>query len=124
MKNNLAKITLFSIVAAALVAIPSVSRAEDSTNTPAATKPAMKRHSTTIRGKVVSVDAAAMTFMVGTNTIAITSDTAITKAGTAVPLADIADQTVTVAYKKDGDKITATTVKIVAKRKKAAPAAP
>lgn len=125
MKNNLSKITLLAI-AAVLVAVPAISRAEDSTNTPAATTPTPKKHGTTFHGKVAAVDpTAAMTFTVGTMTIACTSETKIMKDGQPAGFADItAGATVSGAYKKDADgKLTATTVRIGEKKKKGAPAA-
>jgi hypothetical protein len=122
MKNNIAKLTLFSLVAAALVAAPAISRAEDSTNAPAAAAPAAKKKVTPFRGNVAAVDAAATTFTVGTLTIAVTSETKITKAGQPATFADITvGEAVGGAYKKDDTgKLNATTVKIGAKKKKAA----
>ena len=122
MKNNLVKITLFSLVTAALVAMPAVSRAADSTNPPAATTPAPKKNGLPFHGKVVGVDAAATTFTVGTLTIAVSSATKITKAGQPATFADIkADETVSGAYKKDdAGKLNATVVKIGEKKKKKA----
>ena len=120
MKNNIAKITLLSLVAAALVAVPSVSRAEDSTNTPAAAAPAHKKHNPPFHGKVVSVDAAAMTFTVGKMTIAITSTTKITKDGQPAVFSDITTgETVRGVYKKDdAGKLNALSVRIGEKKKK------
>src|ERR1017187_5905682 len=129
MKNNIAKITLFTLVAAALVAMPVVSRAEDSTNTPppASTHPAKKNGSLPFKGKVAAVDpTAAMTFTVGTLTIAVTSETKITKDGQPATFADItAGASATGSYKKGADgKLTASSVKLGEKKKKAAPATP
>ena len=115
MKNNIAKITLFSLIAAALVAVPSVSRAGDATNAPAATTPAPKKHAgTPFHGKVVAVETNAMTFTVGTMTIAITSETKITKDGQPAVFADITvGEAVRGSYKKDdAGKLNATTVRI------------
>ena len=125
MKNNLAKITLFSLIAAALVAASSVSRAEDSTNAPAATTPAPKKHSLPFKGKVASVDTNAMTFTIKNTTIAITSETKITKDGTPAVFADITvGATVSGSYKKDAaGKLNAASVKITEKKKKDVPAA-
>jgi hypothetical protein len=126
MKNNLAKITLkltfLACVAAALTAVPAVSRAEDSTNAAAAT-PAPKKHSNALHGKVVSVDAAAMTFTVGNSTISVTSTTKIFKDGQPAVFADItAGENVSIAYKKDdAGKMNATSVRI-GEKKKPAPA--
>jgi len=123
MKNNIAKITLFSLVAAALVAVPCISRAEDSTNTPAATAPAPKKHSLTFHGKVATVDATAMCFTVGTMTINVTSETKIKKDGEPATFSDITvGETIAGAYKKDdAGKINATSLRIGEKKKAAAP---
>src|ERR1017187_3681834 len=128
MKNNIAKITLFTLVAAALVAMPVASRAGDSTNTPppASTHPAKKIGGLPFKGKVAAVDpAAAMTFTVGTMTIAVTSETKITKDGQPATFADITSgATVGGSCKKDAaGKLTATTVRIGEKKKKAGPGA-
>jgi hypothetical protein len=116
MNHKLAKITLkltfLACIATALVATPAISRAEDSTNTPAAT-PA-KKHALPFKGKVASVDAAAMTFTVGTMTIGITSTTKITKDGQPAVFSDITTgETVRGSYKKDdAGKLTASLVRI------------
>jgi hypothetical protein len=109
-------------ITAALAAMPAISRADDSTNTPAAT-PAPKKHSLPFHGKVASVDTAAMTFTVGTMTIGITSTTKITKDGQPAVFSDITmGEMVRGAYKKDDDgKMNATLVRI-GEMKKAAPA--
>jgi len=126
MKNTIAKITCFAFTAAALIATPALCRADDATNTPAAT-PAPKKHATLpIKGKVAAVDAGAMTFTVGETTIAITSATKITKDGQPAVFSDITvGETVHGAYKKNAEgKCTATSVKIgAAKAKKAEKAA-
>jgi hypothetical protein len=121
---------LFSIVAAALVALPSVSRAEASTNTPPATAPA-KKHGAPFHGKVAAVDTAAATVTVGTLTINITSETKITKDGKPATLSDIVvGETVGGSYKKDdAGKLNAATLRVgekapkADKKKKDAPAA-
>lgn len=121
MKNKIAKLTLFSLMAAALVAVPAVSRAGDSTNAAAATTPAPKKHGgVPFHGKVAAVDAKAMTFTVGTMTIVVTSETKITKDDQPAVFADItADASVSGSYKKDAaDKLNATSVKIHDKKKK------
>src|ERR1039458_10895148 len=129
MKNNTRKVPLLTLVAAALVALPVVSRAEDSTNPPppASTHPAKKIGGLPFKGKVAAVDpSAAMTFTVGTLTMAVTSETKITKDGQPATFADItAGASVTGSYKKGADgKLTASSVKLGEKKKKAAPATP
>lgn len=124
MKNNTVKITLFALVTAALVALPAVSRAGDSTNASAATASAPKKHSVPFHGKVAAVDAAAMTFTVGTMTIAVTSNTKITKDGKPATFAEITvGEHVGGAYKKNAaGKLDATSVRMGEMKKKAAPA--
>ena len=125
MKNNTVKITLFALVAAALVALPSASRAGNPTNAPTATASAPKKHSVPFHGKVAAVNAAAMTFTVGTMTFAVTSNTKITKDGKPATFAEITvGENIGGAYKKDAaGKLDATSVRIGEKKKKAAPAA-
>jgi len=121
MKNTIAKLATFSLLAAALLVVPAVSRADDSTNAPAGQTPP-KKHSNVIHGKVASVDATAMTFTVGESTVTVTSETKITKDGQPAVFSDItAGETVAAAYKKDdAGKMTATSVRIGEKKKKAA----
>lgn len=122
MKNNFAKITLFAL-AAALIAVPAVSRAADATNAPAATAPA-KKHVLSFHGKATAVDTASIT--VGGLTINITSDTKIKKDGKAATLSDIkVGDTVGGSYTKDdAGKLTAATLHSGEKKKKSAPATP
>ncbi len=124
MKNKLAKITLFSLVAAALVAVPAVSRAADSTNSPAASAPASKKHSLPFKGSAAAVDTAAATITVGQLTLNITSETKITKNGQPATMSDITvGASVTGAYKKDdAGKLNAITIKVSDKKKKKAAA--
>lgn len=131
MKNitKLTKITCYAFVAAALLAAPAITRAEDSTNAPAAQTPAPapKKHGILpFHGKVAAVDANAMTFTVGTMTIAITSTTRIIKDGKPGVFSDInVGDMIVGAYKKDeAGKLTAFSVRIGApmKKKSATPA--
>jgi hypothetical protein len=126
MKNSFLKITCFALTAAALMAAPALCRADDATNAPAAAAPAAKKHANLpFKGKVVLVDTTAMTFTIGTNTIAISSTTKITKDGQPGVFADITvGATVKGSYKKDAEgKNTATSVKIGEAKKAAEPAA-
>jgi len=88
MKNQLLKTVLFSLVAAALVTLPVVSHAQDSTNTPADTAPA-KPKKIPFHGKAAAVDTAAMTITVGTMVINVTSETKTSKNGKPATLSDI-----------------------------------
>ena len=123
MKNKLATITCFAFIAVALVAAPAPCRAADSTNAPAAATPVPKKHGLPFHGKVASVDPTAMTFTVGTLTIAITSQTKISKDGQPAVFADItAGELIRGSYKKDdAGKLHATVVRIGG-TKKSAPA--
>ena len=121
MKKN---ITLFAIAVAALMAVPAITRAQTATPAaPDASAPAQK-HGARIMGKVTAVDATAMTVTVagkaGDNTYTVTSDTKITKDGQPATFADITVGTaIHGAYKKDGDKMTATMIGIGKGKKKA-----
>jgi len=126
MKNKLAKITCFAFVAAALLAAPAITRAADATNAPAADKPAPKQRGLPYHGKVASVQTNAMTFTVGSTTIAVGSATKIFKDGTPAVFADIAaGDYVSGSYKKDATgSATASLVKINTKKAPAAAPAP
>jgi hypothetical protein len=119
MKNTIVKIACFASVAVALTDMPAISQTDVSTNIPAARTPAPVKRSV-IHGKVVALDATAMTFTVGSTTIAITSNTKISKAGKPAVFADItAGETVASAYKKDdAGKLIAISLRIGGKKKK------
>lgn len=121
--TKLTKIACFSFIAAALIATPAISRAEDA-STPAAQTPAPKKHGLPFHGKVASVDANAMTFTVGTMTIAVGSSTKIMKDGKPAVFSDITvGESVSGSYKKDdAGKLNATSVKIGGAKKKGAAA--
>ena len=108
------QIALFTIVAAALIAVPAITRAEDaSTNAPSATTP--KKHAGSgFHGKVAAVDATAMTVTVGTQTYTVTSDTKITKDNQPATFADITVGTmISGGYKTDASgTMTATKITI------------
>ena len=130
MKKNILKITACTLFAAAIIATPALSRAQDaSTNAPAAapdqTTPPPAKHKLVFRGTLSAVDTNAMTLTVETRTFVITSDTKITKNGQPATLSDgVVGQPVSGAYKTGDDgKLNATTVHFGAKKKKeAAPA--
>jgi hypothetical protein len=89
MTKTISKITVLSLFAAALAALPAMSRAEG-TNAPAAsdqTTPA-KPASLPFHGNLKAVDTNAMTLTVGTLMLHITSDTKITKNGQPATLSD------------------------------------
>jgi hypothetical protein len=116
MTRKIAKITTLSLFAAALVAMPVLSRAQDS-NAPASpnqTAPAKpKKHSNPpFHGKLSAVDTNAKTLTVGTLTLQVTPDTKITKDGQPAVLADgVVGEQVRGSYKKTDDgKLNAVTV--------------
>ena len=116
MTKNISKITVLSLFAAALVAMPMVSRAEG-TNAPAATnqttQPKPKKHESLVFSGIVSaVNTNAMTLTVSKHIFDITSATKITKNGQPATLSGVAvGDKVGIAYKKTADgKLTATTV--------------
>ncbi len=116
MTKNISKITVLSLFAAALVAMPMVSRAE-ATNAPATTnqttQPKPKKHESLVFSGIVSaVNTNAMTLTVSKHTFDITSATKITKNGQPATLSGVAvGDKVGIAYKKTADgKLTATTV--------------
>jgi len=135
--KNILKISLF---AAAIVAAPVLSRAQDTTTpaspvaapaapaaapdqaTPAPAKP--KKQGLVFRGTISTIDTNAMTLTVETRTFDITSDTKITKDGQPATLIDgVVGEPVSGAYKKGDDgKLNATTVRFGAKKKKEAAA--
>ena len=125
--KNILKISLF---AAAIVAAPAMSYAQDAaTNAPAAaadqTAPAKpKKQGLVFRGTVSAIDTNAMTLTVKARTFAITSDTKITKDGQPATLGDgVVGEPVAGAYKKGEDgKLNAVTVHFGAKKKKDASA--
>ncbi|MGA2180414.1 MAG: DUF5666 domain-containing protein [Verrucomicrobiota bacterium] len=124
MKKNISKIAVLSLFAAALVAMPAVSRAEgSSTNAPASsdqTPAKPKKHEGLVfRGTVSAIDAKAMTLTVETRTFAVTSDTKIIKDGKSATLADgVVGEQVSGTYKKTDDgKLNATSIHFGAKKK-------
>lgn len=131
MKNKFSKITLFTLVAAALVVAPAAGRAEDK---PAAKPeaPVVIEKRTPFHGQAAAVDTAAMTLTVGALTLNVTSETMITKGGKPATLADITvGDTVGGSYKKDdAGKLSAATLRVgvkaqnLEKKKKAAKVAP
>ena len=121
MTKKIAKITTLSLFAAALVAMPVLSRAQDSNAlaSPDQTAPAKpKKHSNPpFHGKLSAVDTNAMTLTVGTLTLQVTPDTKITKDGQPATLSDgVVGRPVSGSYKKtDNGKYNAVTVHFGAK---------
>jgi hypothetical protein len=124
MTKKIYKIAVLSLFAAALVAMPALSRAEG-TNAPASTNqvaPAKpKKHEGLVfRGTVSAIDAKAMTLTVETRTFIVTSDTKIIRDGKSATLADgVVGDPVSGAYKKTDDgKLNATSIHFGAKAEK------
>ena len=130
MNKHTTRIMVLTLCAAAILAVPALSRAQaTATNAPAAapaampvappaapgqtTQPKLKKLSTLpFHGNLTSVDTNAMTFVVGTRTFQVTSDTKITKDGKPAVLADgVAGQPASGSYKKNTEgKLDAVTV--------------
>lgn len=112
------QITLFAIIAAALVAAPAVLRAEDKPAAPEASQSAdhaaKKKGVVPFHGKVAAVDTTAATVTVGKTTVNITSETKITKDGKPATLTDITvGEKIGGAYKKDeAGKMNAVSIRI------------
>lgn len=129
MTGKILKFTACALFAAAIVATPSLSRAQDdSTNAPDQTTPAPAKHhkGLVFRGTVSAIDTNAMTLTVETRTFAVTSETKITKDGQPATLGDgVVGEPVAGAYKKaDDGTLDATTVHFGVKGKKKKEAAP
>jgi len=110
------QIALFSLVAAALIAVPAVVLAQD---TPAPAKKHEKHGGTPFHGKVATVDTAGSTFTVGQSTINVTAETKITKEGKPASMSDITvGEKVSGSYKKDeAGKLNAVSVHVGEKKK-------
>lgn len=122
MKRTILNITALSVLAAAIVAAPAVTRAQDSTNAPAMsgqeTPVKHKKHDTVpFHGKLSAIDTNAMTLTIGERTFEITSETKIIKGGQPAVLADgVVGEMAGGAYKKGADgKLEATIVSFGAK---------
>lgn len=112
------RIALYAIVAAALIAAPAVTRAQDNpggqSGSTEATAPAAKKRKLPFHGKVAAVEAKAMTIKVGKMILHITPETKITKDGKPAIFADISvGEVVHGSYKKDAEgKLNATLIRI------------
>jgi hypothetical protein len=124
MTKKIAKITTLSLFAAALVAMPVLSRAQGN-NAPASpnqTAPAKPKRQTLLpfHGKLGAVDTNAKTLTVGELILQVTPDTRITKDGKPAALSDgVVGQPVSGSYKKTDDgKLNAVAVHFGARLKK------
>jgi hypothetical protein len=121
MKKNIAKIAVLSLFTATLVALPALSRAQDTgaPTSPDQTAPAKPKKHGDLRfhGKLSAVDTNAKTLTVGELTLQVTADTKITKNGQPATLADgVVGQPVAGSYQKTADgKLNAVSVHFGAK---------
>jgi len=121
---------MLTLCAAAIFAVSALSRAQDTTNAPAAAAqtPPVKKHSATpsatlpFRGTLTAVDTNAMTLTVEKRTFNMTSETIVTKDDKPAVLADgVVGTPVRGAYKKDAEgKLDAVTVRFGGKKKEPA----
>lgn len=120
MKKTILKATLFSLLAAALITLPAVSRAQDQTATNAPSTAPAPAKKLPFHGKAAAVDTAAMTVTVGTLVINVTSETKISKDGKPATLEDIkVGDVVSGSYKKDDEgKLNASMIRDGIKKKK------
>ena len=144
MKKHIARLSMLTLCAAALLAVPALSRAQDNNTAPtaapadvpaatpavapaAAQTAPIKKHSAApaslpFHGTLTAVDTNAMTLTVEKRTFNMTSETIITRDGKPAVLADgVAGEPVRGAYKKSADgKLDAVTVRFGGKQKEAA----
>ena len=122
MKKHITKITILSLFAAAVVAVPVLTHAQDAKTNAAlsnqATTPNPKMHGAIpFRGKLGAVDTKAMTLTVGNRTFQVTAATKILNNGEPATLSDgVVGEPVRGAYKKtEAGKLEAVTVHFGAK---------
>lgn len=104
MKHTFIKIAALGLFAAAVINLPMLSSAADPNPATAESRPHATRDILPFHGKVAALDTNAMTLTVGKHTIAVASDTRISKDGTPAALSDgaVGDR-VGGAYKKSAD---------------------
>ena len=121
MKKTILKLAVIGLLVTAIAAAPNRAFGDDKTNKMPATGSAdaakPKRDTAPFRGKVGSVDKAAMTFTVGERTFQVSSETKIMKGGKPATLEDAAvGDEVGGSYKKTADgKLVALSVRFGAK---------
>jgi hypothetical protein len=120
MKMHIARLSLLTLCAAAILAAPASSLAQAATNTPSAAQtPAVKKSSATpsaalpFHGTLTAVDTNAMTLTVEKRTFNMTSETIVTKDDKPAVLAEgVVGAPVSGAYKKNAEgKLDAVTVR-------------
>jgi hypothetical protein len=133
MKKMILLVSLLTLVAFVSLAVAQQKPAP-APAAPAATAPApekakveKKAKMETVTGPIENVDEAGKAIVVKGKTVGVDDKTKITKAGKAVQFADLKkDMQVSAQFKKDGDKLIAATIKLVAPKaapKKAEPKA-
>jgi hypothetical protein len=146
MKKQIAKLSMLTLCAAAILVVPALSRAQATTNAPAvvvptpppaaavstppaaAQTPPVKKHTAAspatlpFRGSVTAVDTNAMTLTVGKRTFNMTSETTVTRDDKPAVLANgVAGEPVRGSYKKNADgKLDAVTIRFGGKQKEPA----
>lgn len=110
MKRHNIMLPILTLCAAAMLAMPALSRAQDATNKPAAKAAPSKKTSANssralpFRGTVTAVDTNAMTVTVGKRTFEMTSTTKVTKNGKPAELSEgVPGEPVTGSYRKNAD---------------------
>jgi len=103
MKNTFVKIAVAGLVAAALINTSIPARAADPAE-PAMENPSTKHNVVPFHGKIVAVDATAMTLTVGKRTFKVTETTRIEREGNPAKLSEaIVGENIGGAYKKADD---------------------
>lgn len=115
MKKTVLKLAVCSLLAAAVALAPTQGFAQEKKKDDAAAAPEggkKKREGLPLNGKVVAIDKSAKTVKVGEQTVQITSETRIRKAGKEATLDDgVVGDEAGIYYKKDGDKLVALSVR-------------
>jgi hypothetical protein len=116
MNKSILKFSLFGLLAIALAGIPAVLCAQTATNTNASAKKYLN-HPYTFRGYLMAIDTQAKTISLTNETIQITSETTIMKAGKPATLEDgVVGDEVAGSYHKDADgKLNATFLRFAPK---------
>ena len=122
MTKSILKFSLLGLLGVAIASVPVNASAKD-TNAPAVEKSAVKEAKPKksgvlpIHGKLKAVDKAVKTISIGEQTLQITSETTITKAGKPATLEDgVVGEEASATYKKGDDgKLTAIKVRFGAK---------
>ena len=116
-------ITILSLIAAAVIAVPALSCAADvsanssGSSSQTVTSKSKVRNIVLSHGKVAAVDTNAMTLTVGNLVLPVTSDTKISRDGKPAKLSDgVVGERVKIAYKKsENGRLTANTILFGAK---------